>query len=43
VRGIAGDGITLAVFDDLTEDAMLLSGDFVTGPWRYERLETASH
>ena len=27
----------------LTEDAMRRSGEFVTGPWRYERLEGAGH
>jgi pimeloyl-ACP methyl ester carboxylesterase len=27
----------------LTEDAMLRSGEYVTGPWRYERIEGASH
>jgi pimeloyl-ACP methyl ester carboxylesterase len=27
----------------LTEDRMVASGDHVTGPWRYERLERVSH
>lgn len=27
----------------LTEDGMLRSADYVTGPWRYERIEGASH
>lgn len=27
----------------LTEDRMLLSAEHVTGPWRYERIEDASH
>jgi pimeloyl-ACP methyl ester carboxylesterase len=27
----------------LTEDRMLLSAEHVTGPWRYERIENASH
>ena len=27
----------------LTEDPMLRSGEHVTGPWRYERIEGASH
>jgi pimeloyl-ACP methyl ester carboxylesterase len=27
----------------LVEDGMLRSGDHVTGPWRYERIEGASH
>jgi pimeloyl-ACP methyl ester carboxylesterase len=27
----------------LTEDRMLRSADYVTGPWRYERIEGASH
>lgn len=27
----------------LTEDGMLNSADYVTGPWRYERIEGASH
>jgi pimeloyl-ACP methyl ester carboxylesterase len=27
----------------LTEDRMLRSGEHVTGPWRYERIEDASH
>jgi pimeloyl-ACP methyl ester carboxylesterase len=29
--------------DYLIEDGMLRSGDHVTGPWRYERIEGASH
>jgi pimeloyl-ACP methyl ester carboxylesterase len=27
----------------LTEDGMVQSAEFVTGPWRYERIEGASH
>jgi pimeloyl-ACP methyl ester carboxylesterase len=27
----------------LTEDRMRRSGDYVAGPWRYERIEGASH
>ena len=27
----------------LVEDGMLRSADHVTGPWRYERIEDASH
>jgi pimeloyl-ACP methyl ester carboxylesterase len=38
---------TLGVWSDgdryLTEDAMLSSRQFVSGPWRYERVEQASH
>jgi pimeloyl-ACP methyl ester carboxylesterase len=38
---------TLGIFSTgdayLTEDAMVASAHFVTGPWRYERLEGVSH
>jgi pimeloyl-ACP methyl ester carboxylesterase len=38
---------TLGVFGArdqyLTEDAMRRSGEFVTGPWRYERFDAAGH
>lgn len=38
---------TLGIFSTgdlyLTEDAMLRSAEFVTGPWRYERIEGVSH
>jgi pimeloyl-ACP methyl ester carboxylesterase len=38
---------TLGVWSDgdryLTEDGMLRSAEFVTGPWRYERVSGASH
>ena len=38
---------TLGVFSSgdlyLTEDAMMRSGQFVAGPWRYERIEGVSH
>lgn len=27
----------------LTEDPMVRSADYVTGPWRYARIEGASH
>ena len=38
---------TLGIWSDgdryLTEDGMQRSAEFVTGPWRYERIEHASH
>jgi pimeloyl-ACP methyl ester carboxylesterase len=43
----AVDAPTLGIWsngdDYLVEHAMLRSGDHVTGPWRYERIEGASH
>ena len=41
--GVPAMGIWSSGDPYLTEEGLLGSGDHVTGPWRYERIEGAGH